>query len=333
MQKERIGYIDIVRGLAIILMVMGHMDFGYQFDYYIHAFHVPVWFFISGWFQKNNHLGFQNVKRKIHKLIIPYFIWGFLQYPVWILFNRSANNKLEPLMNLFWENTNLLMPIAGALWFLTCLFFTELIFAFIQNKFKNKINKTAAVFIMIITGFSLPHYFQIRLPWAIDVSFVTVGFMAIGYYLKTYFNNEHVKRFFNLSIIEIIVLGIINSASIFVNGYVNLRTGSYSCYFLFWINAILAIVVFWDACRIVDHKCSKCFLVTEIKFIGRYSMIYLVLNQLLVLIGNRILYRLHIGNIAVVLMVKAIFVLLIMVILHHIALIFNLRRLSWMIGK
>lgn len=47
-KQSRAGYIDLLRGFCIILMVMGHVGFGVVFDKWIHAFHVPIWFIISG---------------------------------------------------------------------------------------------------------------------------------------------------------------------------------------------------------------------------------------------------------------------------------------------
>lgn len=49
-RKSRMDYIDIYRAFGIILMVMGHIGFGGKFDKFIHAFHMPMFFFISGFF-------------------------------------------------------------------------------------------------------------------------------------------------------------------------------------------------------------------------------------------------------------------------------------------
>ena len=45
--KKRIEYIDVYRGLGIILMIMGHIYFGKLFDIFIHAFHIPMFFIID----------------------------------------------------------------------------------------------------------------------------------------------------------------------------------------------------------------------------------------------------------------------------------------------
>lgn len=44
--KKRIAYIDILRGIGILLMVMGHVGFGSRFSHYIHAFHMPLFFVV-----------------------------------------------------------------------------------------------------------------------------------------------------------------------------------------------------------------------------------------------------------------------------------------------
>lgn len=50
--EQRLDYVDAFRGLGIIAMVMGHIGFGEIFDHFIHAFNMPMFFFISGFFYR-----------------------------------------------------------------------------------------------------------------------------------------------------------------------------------------------------------------------------------------------------------------------------------------
>ena len=50
---NRITHIDIFKGIGILFMVMGHIGFSSIFDKWIHAFHMPMFFFISGYLSKN----------------------------------------------------------------------------------------------------------------------------------------------------------------------------------------------------------------------------------------------------------------------------------------
>lgn len=331
--ETRIEYIDVLRGLAIILMIMGHLDFGQLFDHYIHVFHMAIWFFISGWFYKTNSFNMKFVQRKMHSLLIPYMFWGLLQYPAWLLLNQNASNKLEPLVNLFFINTNLVMPIAGALWFLTCLFFAEIFWSFIETCIASRRIKILLIVSMISFGYMVPKEFHIRLPWAMDVSLVALGFIFLAYVLKKQYNKIFVYKLFNLNILEILFLGIINAVGIFSNGYVNLRMGEYACFILFWLNAIIAIIVLWNFSRIFSKRLKTCFIINEIRFIGKNSIIYLVLNQLFVLFANRIINYFDVTYFGIIYVIRIISLIIIMLILHYLVIFLNDKRFSWTIGK
>ncbi len=47
-EKDRIESVDILRAVGILIMIMGHVGFSGKFDRYIHSFHMPVFFLISG---------------------------------------------------------------------------------------------------------------------------------------------------------------------------------------------------------------------------------------------------------------------------------------------
>lgn len=46
-QNQRIEYIDIAKGVGIILMIMGHIGYGELFHRFIHAFHMPLFYFFQ----------------------------------------------------------------------------------------------------------------------------------------------------------------------------------------------------------------------------------------------------------------------------------------------
>ena len=58
-KTDRIEYIDIFRSLGIIAMVMGHVGYGDIFDFFIHAFHMPMFFgFLVSYFSINRNLNY-----------------------------------------------------------------------------------------------------------------------------------------------------------------------------------------------------------------------------------------------------------------------------------
>lgn len=87
--KERIVYIDRLKGFAILLVVIGHVvQFLYcpnKFDTnivfrFIYSFHMPLFFILSG-MVTNLKLGSveelcQKVKSRFLQLVVPFVLWG-----------------------------------------------------------------------------------------------------------------------------------------------------------------------------------------------------------------------------------------------------------------
>ena len=78
--NNRVDYLDIARCIGIILMVMGHIGFKKKFTYFIHGFHMPMFFIISGYLFTLKHqedLPFKEyLIKKFKSLIIPYISFG-----------------------------------------------------------------------------------------------------------------------------------------------------------------------------------------------------------------------------------------------------------------
>lgn len=101
--RERIEYIDIGKGCAILLMVMGHIiaweyssgfieksrlpAYNFSLYHFIYAFHMSLFFFFSGFVFKLRTVdckGFEScVKKRLVTLIIPFLTFGCLYYLVY----------------------------------------------------------------------------------------------------------------------------------------------------------------------------------------------------------------------------------------------------------
>lgn len=74
--KTRRAEVDLLRAFGIILMVLGHVGLGNQFSHFIHAFHMPMWFIVSGYFVNIDSDVKHYVQKRFKSLIIPYLCWG-----------------------------------------------------------------------------------------------------------------------------------------------------------------------------------------------------------------------------------------------------------------
>ena len=86
-----------------------------------------MFFWISGFLFKYDNSAVITTKefiiKKVKSLLVPYFAFGIIHYVIYLLI---GGKDISPFINLFSINTSVL-PIAGALWFVTALFFTDII--------------------------------------------------------------------------------------------------------------------------------------------------------------------------------------------------------------
>lgn len=293
--KNRLGYIDIFKGIGILLMIMGHTWFGPNFDHFIHGFHMPMFFFISGFLFTSSSTEKMKVSayiiKKAYRLLLPYCIWGVGSYFVWIV--RWGNRSWDPFVHLLFENTTGL-PIAGAMWFLTAFFIAEIIYFLLVRYVKNMKFRTFLVCVIAFSGNVATKLLPFRLPYAMDAAFVGVGLIHIGYCIKTYLYKGEMLNIKKGNIAVIIAIGIFTTILIFKNGEVNMRKGLYANIALFWFNSISASLVGLN----ISYMISMCRngmvqrLIKPLKRIGRNSMLYLCLNELILSEVGNVLYML-----------------------------------------
>lgn len=287
--KKRNGYIDLFRSMGIILMVMDHIYFGKVFSYFIHAFHMPMFFFISGYFFHGDEKISNFVKNKAKRLLIPYFAFGIFHYIIWFFIKDTDEPK--QLISLFWINTEDTLPVCNAIWFLTSLFIVSTGYYCLSRLiiWGGRLKGSLTIFICVIAilGNCSKVIIHGRLPWAMDTAMVGMGFYHAGYIVRTY-SKTCFGIIQKLNFSKLVVLGILTEGIIFVNGYVNMRTQTYAVIPLFWINAFLAIFVGLALCYQIESGYGENRLIYIVKDIGENSVTYLCLNQLIIFLCNRI---------------------------------------------
>ena len=288
--NNRIEHVDLFRGIGIILMVFGHMKFidvrGFDVFYHlIHAFHMPMFFFLAGYCYKKSDANLKiTMLKKARNLLIPYFVFGISEFALWRLFEGDS---WAPLFHLFWINTEGL-AIAGALWFLTALFIASVSYFVMDRYISNKTLLSIICFIISIAGCILPGKLSFRLPYAMDAAMVGVGFIHIGRIIR----QDSDKKFFvliqNLRTWQTLLLIILAIVLIMYNGAINMRTGRYASIPLFWINAVIAIIVGLNLCKGAENTG---FLGKKIRRIGQIGIVYVCINELVITVFARILNR------------------------------------------
>lgn len=205
----RIEYVDLVRGFGIVFMIMGHIGFGELYARYCNSFHMPLFFFVSGYFYKDEDI-VRFLKKKVGGLVIPYAAWC-------ILGNAGAifvpeNYGMPHLMfSLVFPQKGI--PFVGAIWFLISLFWGEFFYWVVQKIFSKlgELQKDAVVlFCCIVTsfcGYYIGRYFDNYAPFNLSASLTGMFFIHAGRMHRSLKIDESVsesvsERFFKAGILR-----------------------------------------------------------------------------------------------------------------------------------
>ena len=296
-EHNRAGSVDIFRALGIILMIMGHIKFGGYFDKWIHAFHMPMFFFVSGWFfRSRDNIGGQILK-KARSLLLPYICFEVIQWAILMIFVPEYRS-FQVLRYVFFENTYKIpveegtfgiSPIPGAMWFLTAIFFAEVIYILLDRVLGCNWKLHLTVIALGILGMVLPKILPFRLPWALDAALAGMVFFHVARIIR----ETRLQQIMDLKWWLALILGAGFSVSILLCPKINMRTGEYGWYISFWVNALGLIIAGWSLSKYVDKILKHGKLLTGVsnwlKGIGRNSIVYLCLNQSVILLTTKML--------------------------------------------
>lgn len=329
--KQRFAYIDIYKAIGIIFMVMGHIGFGDVFDFFIHAFHMPMFFFVSGFLYKEKDVSFQRyVIKKTKTLLIPYLFFGIINF---VVCNIIYGMDISPLMHLFWDNSDGL-KISGALWFLTAIYFTDIIFAAISRKIKNLITLGLISFGIATLGMIL-QLLEYNVPLSFGAGCVGVFLFYLGYLCSYLETRGIVTKILNMKIWQLLCFASIEIAFIFTNKpAINMRGGTYAFIPLFWLNALFSSLILINVsrllCKILDYfPIIKNFSTT----IGKDSIVFLGFNQLVIFSVKYVLGYLGANNRMPLLIYLLVVLLLVIATLYIITVVMTKTKLRHFIGK
>ncbi|QWD52927.1 acyltransferase family protein [Polynucleobacter paneuropaeus] len=140
--KNRDQFLDIAKGLAIILVILGHTFQGLSENFddligfrVIYSFHMPLFIFISGMVfsvtlkktaleQTQIHslftLYLTRIYRSFIRLIIPFSAWTIIGYFLNKRYEEGKIWEFEPLLTFF---VKVIRSPDWSLWFLVCVFY------------------------------------------------------------------------------------------------------------------------------------------------------------------------------------------------------------------
>ena len=261
----RYSWLDSLRGLAIFLVVIGHViqflychdNDGYRkcIDWnIIYSFHMPLFFMISGYSYDICKDRFTIVKRA-KQLLVPFAVWA--------LINAIYNDSLY-----IWRlEYFIISPSNGGLWFLYALFFMSVIYYLIDRISNRGGYKQNICYLLIL--FSLLFFIENKVGGFYGTKEITYNiiFYAIGAYLHRYDISIH-NNYILLTLATIsVICGY--SKIYYLEMISNLATIQRCMSIVLTIPILLFIYGVWRKARFVEEERS---FIKDFSHIGKYTL-------------------------------------------------------------
>ena len=200
--KQLDDSVSFAKGIGIILMVLGHTFFSPYGHDVIYMFHMPLFFFISGYCFKESYLeDFRNYARKrIGKIYVPFVKWGLIFLLLHnIFFHLNIYNgtygfegEVSQLYGVsdYLKRAFLILfclsgneQLLGGYWFLHTLFFASFVFYGLLKLKKPIVGLLIALLLSVLLYFKGIPIVNI---YCGAKEFFAVSCMMAGYLYKTY---------------------------------------------------------------------------------------------------------------------------------------------------
>ncbi len=259
-RRDRIVWIDQLRSVAFLFVIIGHVALPKEMKSLIYSFHMPLFFLISGLTVNRDKIAsipmLDYVKKQAKNLLVPYFWMSFLCYPLWyfafhMISDSTKLTAFDMFKGILAGSLKYNSP-SNALWFLLVLFLANILYAGLIKLSKgNESLLLCFVVISAIIGFLDKAFPQL---WHFNVAFTAVMLLYLGnqfmaWYKRSKLYNHKMSFGYIAKIMSVIVcLVVVGLISHKMNGRISMTANKFGkSLLLFYVTAIafsLAITLF-----------------------------------------------------------------------------------------
>ena len=178
-RNNRIEYLDVAKGIGIILVVWAHA--GGPFHDPINLFHMPFFFLVSGLLYNSKASFWQFTWKKIKALYIPFVFWNTMFLLLTQLNHFSSKHFLKRLVKIV-LTLDKEYHYLGAIWFLGALF-TESVLYKLLDTILTRV-KYRHYIIVVLYIFRTIYVFHVTLPGKLSRTMILGLFFAVGVLVK-----------------------------------------------------------------------------------------------------------------------------------------------------
>ncbi|MEG0565770.1 MAG: acyltransferase family protein [Hungatella sp.] len=260
MLKQRTMYLDVAKGIGIILVVLGHMyqffPYGGRVNSIIASVHMPLFLVISGYCvtvkAEESPSGF--ITKKFDRLIKPYFAFAVLS--LLLYWPENAARTSAYVSGIFFANgISAHIDFNTPLWYLPFCFMGTCIFYWIlrlSERFSDVRKRIAAELLLTLAaiglGYAIRHHYQ-RLPWSAELALMVQGLYLFGHWCKL-LEGKIEKKWFGILIPAAFLLWVFGVKT---NSFVDINAASFGSMHLFYMTAVAGVFLLLALAKGLAH--------------------------------------------------------------------------------
>lgn len=288
-KKERLVWIDCVKGLCMFMVIISHISFSPEFLRKIYSpWFLTGFFFCTGYLYKDEYFK-SFLGKKFKTLIIPWIVFGFFEIITLVVFGSKNYTFLEYCLFD-------ILQVKGyneTLWFLPCLFLS-LVYVYFLKKIANKYLLLISFLLLIASrlyGVLMPNnifpWGSNFLPWHIHIIFTVGFFIILGHLYKIKLEN----KLFSNRVLTLIIASIVYLVALFFSW----NDGAISIWD--YPNIFEWLAIMFSGLFIILYLGKRGIFYNKIlEYIGRNSLLFYVLHQTICRIFVNIFTKIELFN-------------------------------------
>lgn len=230
---DRLDFVDNMKAIGIALVVFGHAPgLGLAVGQTIYGFHMPLFFFISGFLLKPERLtmpvgAYMTVLWRA--ILVPYIFFFIVSYLYWLPTHEAGSKASKYTMFAWYDPLYSLVLGYGhtniVLWFFVCLAVTSFAYYMLRRLFTERTVLILTIFAAAVFVLARKPFWP-RWPWCLDVAIVALLFYAGGHWAKSY-----LQRLRGASPLRLVLIALLSLAVTLVCTAENGRVDLYALYF------------------------------------------------------------------------------------------------------
>lgn len=284
-----------------MFVIYAHVLDRNSYRYIFYAFHMPLFFFLSGivYHHKKNEAFITFLKKNVRRIILPYFIFALITYTWWIFAQNSGHFNIPSFIShlrgiLYASGAGSGLFFNTILWFLPCLFAAKVIIEAL-TRISDKTSSLILSFgILGVIGYFFSVIFpETKLPYQIETALTAVVFIGLGYFFYRYKENllifleKYKWQILSASLIILLLTSMLNYS---ISGLQNdMRLNRLNNVFLFYASSISGITASIILSMIIRKN-------SILEYFGKISIFLFVFHPLVIFYLNKLVIMLNLTS-------------------------------------